>query len=138
MNYINFHKYFNDFLLINLSDIRNIEPEFDTRRLFEWQKKGYLIKIMNNFYTFADKKINENEYNIIANKLVEPSYISLEYALSHYSLIPEIVYWRTSVSTKKTRKITTDIGNFSYQTLKKKLFFGYVFKNLKNAKFKIA
>lgn len=138
MNYIDFHKYFNDFLFINLADIRNIEPEFDTRRLFEWQKKGYIKKVINNFYIFTDKKLKENEVNVIANKLIEPSYLSLEYALSYYSLIPEIVYWRTSVSTKRTKRIATDIGNFSYQTLKNKLFFGYIFKGFEKSVFKIA
>lgn len=138
MKYIEFQKKFKDYSIINLADVRNIYPDFDHRRFFEWQKKGYIKKVINNFYVFADKKLSDPELNFIANKLYEPSYLSLEYALNYYSLIPEVVFWRTSVTTKKTTKWQTDLGNFSYQTIKNDLFFGYKMVKADNAIYKIA
>jgi predicted transcriptional regulator of viral defense system len=138
MRYIDFQKQFKDYLIINLADIRGIYPDFDHRRLHEWQKSGYIKKVINNFYVFADKEFNEVEINYIANKLREPSYLSMEYALSYYSLIPETVFWRTSVSAKKTKKISGFLGNFSYQQIKSNLFFGYTLSRINKTSFKIA
>jgi predicted transcriptional regulator of viral defense system len=138
MNYINFQRQFKDYLLINLADIRGIYPDFDNRRLHEWQKKGYIKKIINNFYIFIDKEFNEVDINFIANKLYEPSYLSMEYALSYYSLIPETVFWRTCVTSRKTKKISAFIGNFSYQKIKSNLFFGYRLVKINKAAWKIA
>lgn len=138
MKYIDFQNKFKNYPIIHLSDIKNIESNFDNRRLYEWQKKGYLKKVANNFYIFADKNFSESEINFIANQLYDPSYISLEYALAYYGLIPEIVYLKTCVSTKKTKRINSIIGNFSYQKIKKELFFGYHFIKNGDTSFKIA
>lgn len=66
-----------------------------------------------------------DEY-LLANILYQPSYISLEFALSYYSLIPESVYLITSVTTKPTREFAVGKLFFSYQTIKKQAFVGYV------------
>jgi hypothetical protein len=50
----------------------------------------------------------------IANLLHGPSYVSLEYALSHYSLIPERVTEVTSVTPGRSKRYQTPIGYFSY------------------------
>ncbi len=138
MKYINFYNQFKDYLVITLIDVKNIYPDFDHRRLYEWQKKGYIKKIVNNFYVFTDKEFNEADLNFIANKLYEPSYLSMEYALNYYSLIPEIVFWRTSVTSRKTKRVETSIGNFYYQKIKSNLLFGYKLIKIDKAAFKIA
>lgn len=61
----------------------------------------------------------------IANQLVFPSYISLEYALSYHNLIPERVYQVTSITSKKTTEFENAFGVFTYHNLKPGLFFGY-------------
>jgi len=61
----------------------------------------------------------------IANKLYQPSYVSLETALSYYGIIPEVVYAVTSVTTKPTREFKTPKSVFSYQRIKKSVFAGY-------------
>ena len=138
MKYIDFYNHFKEYPIIHLSDIKNAESDFDHRRLYEWQKKHYLKKVANNFYIFADKQLSDFEMNFISNKLYEPSYLSFEYSLSYYDLIPETVFLYTSVTTKKTRIIKSEIGNFSYRNIKTELFFGY--RLIKNEKisFKIA
>jgi predicted transcriptional regulator of viral defense system len=64
----------------------------------------------------------------IANYLLTPSYLSLEYALSYYDLIPEKVTVYTSVTTKKTTKYKTPVGIFEYRSVKESLFSGFTKK----------
>lgn len=54
-----------------------------------WAKKGYLVKLKNGIYAFAKdyEKIKGEE---IASVLYQPSYLSLESALSFYGFIPEM------------------------------------------------
>lgn len=83
---------------------------------------GLFVKLRNNYYTIKDSQ--PSPY-LIANKIYQPSYISLERALSHYGIIPEVVYAVTSVTTKSSREFTTPKGNFIYQCIKKIAFTGY-------------
>lgn len=138
MKYIEFRNQFKNCPIIRLSDVKNFYPNFDDRRLYEWQQKSYLKKIANNFYIFPEKELNESELNFIANLLYEPSYLSLEYALNYYSLIPEAVFWRTNITSRITKKLLTPIGNFSYRKVKNNLLFGYKLVENKEITFKIA
>ena len=47
--------------------------------------------------------------------IYSPSYISLEYALSKYSLIPERVYSITSICLNRSRTFRTPLGTFTYK-----------------------
>ncbi len=138
MKYTDFQNNFKKRVLIDVREVRQIFPDFESRRFYEWQKKGYLKKLSNLFYVFADKKIDEVENNFIANKLLEPSYISLESALRHYDLIPEAVFLTTSITSRKTKMIETPIGNFQYRKLKAELFFGYTIVDHLSASYRIA
>jgi len=85
-------------------------------------ESGLFLKLRNNFYIIKDSNPN---YFFIANKLYRPSYISLETALSHYKIIPEVVYGITSITTKASREFKTLVGVFGYQSIKKSAFTGY-------------
>jgi predicted transcriptional regulator of viral defense system len=136
MRYIDFYAQFKRNLLIDLRDVLVVFPDFDKRRLNEWQKKGYLIKIASNFYAFSDIDITEEVLMFWANKVYAPSYISLESALSFHGLIPEGVFNITSVSSLKKRnvKINSDKiqTTLSYRKIKRELFFGYSTVKIKN------
>jgi hypothetical protein len=54
----------------------------------------------------------------LANLIYGPSYVSLEYALSHHGLIPERVETITSITTRRSRDFDTPFGTFSYRMLK--------------------
>ena len=62
-------------------------PKFDSRRLFEWKQKGYLIKLTNKWYVFSNVAIIDGLNYLISNSICQPSYISLETALCFYELI---------------------------------------------------
>lgn len=125
MKFLDLKHQFRDFAVFSLPDIRKAEPDFDVRRLVEWQEKGYIKKIVKNFYVFSDLEITEPALFIIANTIYSPAYISLEMALSYYHLIPESVYGITAATTKKTTTFSTPLGDFIYRSLKPELFFGY-------------
>ncbi|MDP2864587.1 MAG: hypothetical protein Q8N73_02975 [bacterium] len=93
-------------------------------------KSGLFIKLRNGFYVLTD---SNPSYYFLANKLYQPSYISLEKALSHYGIIPETVYSITSITTKPTREFKTPKGIFSYQRIKKEAFVGYEPKDIGGA-----
>jgi predicted transcriptional regulator of viral defense system len=138
MKYIDFLDKFKNFTVIDIDNIKTAFPDFSSRRLYEWQKSKKIIKIIRGYYVLSDKKLTDNDFCLIANKLREPSYISTEYALQYYSLIPEAVFLRTSVCTKKTLSIESPIGNFNYRSIRENLFFGYIIKGQESSKFKIA
>jgi predicted transcriptional regulator of viral defense system len=125
MNFIQFKNSLRDFPVFSIADIRAAHGGFDRRRLSEWQKKGYIKKIIKGHYLFSDFDIDESTLLAIANKIYKPSYISFETALSYYRLIPESIYMITSASTRRTSLFETPMARFSYRTIKPSLFFGY-------------
>ncbi len=81
-------------------------------------KRGLYLSLP--YYNSTNQRTNLVEY--ISSILVQPSYISLEYALSQYGLIPESIFSITSVTIKKTKIFTTSIGTFKYRNIKKELY----------------
>jgi len=138
MLYNQFKDYFKDFLIFSLADMRKAEPDFDRRRLNEWQDKGYIKKLRRGYYIFSDTSLNEEALFLIANRLYPSSYVSLEMALSYYGLIPEGVYSITSVSSKKTARFKTPIADFVYRKIKPELLFGYRLGEYNGQGYKIA
>jgi predicted transcriptional regulator of viral defense system len=138
LNYITFEKHLKAFSVFSIQDIEKRFPGFDYRRLVEWQKKKYILKIRNGFYTFNSNKGGEPFLYYVANKIWKPSYVSLESALSYYGFIPEGVFTITSITTLNTARYQTIIGNFSYRSIHPKLFFGYKLEVINGIKFAIA
>lgn len=138
MRFLDVRNQLRDVTMFSLLDLRKIESGFDRRRLVEWQKKGYIKKIIRNFYVFSDQEITEPALFVIANTVYSHSYISFEMALTHYQLIPESVYGITSATTKKTTMLKTPLGDFIYRSLKPELFFGYIPIPFQNQRYLIA
>lgn len=103
--------------------------------IHQYAKKEFFSKIKNGLYCLNSS--NPGSFKL-ANKIYEPSYISLETALSFYGIIPETTYSILSISTKATRSFDSLNKNFKYHRIKKELFTGYFFKNQANEKFLIA
>lgn len=138
MKYLELRENLKDFVLFSVADVLKIDADFHAQRLSEWQEKGYIKKISKGYYVFSDIQINESVLFLIANELYTPSYVSLEMALSFYGIIPESVYTVTSITPRRTRSLKTDIGQFSYASVKPNLFFGYRLESFGQHNFKIA
>lgn len=91
-----------------------------------WRRQGYIIPLKRGVYVLNNEfRKQPLSMGFISNFLLSPSYISLEYALSYYNLIPEGVAVYTSISTKKTTKFMTPLGVFEYRSIKESLFSGF-------------
>ena len=102
-----------------------LKPDFDRSNLFRWVKKGYLSKLRQDWYAFSDLKGSPETARYVAQRIYTPSYISLHTALSFYGIIPEAVTSITCVTSNRPATYSNDFGEFSYQTVKPALFFGY-------------
>ena len=86
-------------------------------------KKGDIIRVKKGLYVFGPK-LAEQPYSreTLANLIYGPSYISLEYGLSFYGLIPERVRVVTSVTNKRKKVFETPVGTFTYRYIHPSLF----------------
>lgn len=123
MKYIDFINSFKE-PIFTLQDLKICGIEVSSVQLSQWTKNRYLIKLKNGVYVFSERK-DLLSMEAISHSLFEPSYISLERALSRHGLIPEIVYNCTALTTRKTKTIKNDFGVFIFRNIKKDLFFGY-------------
>lgn len=124
MNFLEFSKVFANDRLI---DIRNVCTYFnglDRRRLYEWQKRGLIAKVTNNYYVMTGKPLDGQGLKTIACQIYAPAYIGLASALSWYNFIPEAVFQTTAITTRRNKYITTALGDFRYHSIKNGLFFG--------------
>jgi len=80
--------------------------------------KGIIIRVKKGLYVFGNGA-RQATYSteILANLIYGPSYISLDYALQYYGLIPERVEGVTSVTTGRSRRFLTPVGLFIYRML---------------------
>lgn len=103
--------------------------------LEEETKQGFFVRLKKGLYALKTDLPTEQE---IANCLYQPSYISFEYALAFYNILPEMVYQVTSVTTKPTRVFTLDDKVFSYFKIKDKAYTGYRFVDKEGRRFLMA
>jgi hypothetical protein len=81
-------------------------------------KQGVLTRLKKGLYTFAGLYQDASVDSIvIANRLYAPSYVSFDYALSYYDLIPERVYEVTSATLHAKKLFETPLGRFSYRPI---------------------
>lgn len=113
------------FLCFSVQDARKHFPDFDRKRLTEWQKKGYLQKVVREYYIFTEVTKDTNLWWYVANRVFEPSYISLQSALNYYGFIPEAVFQVLSITTKRTRDLGASSVRFIYRNMKNSCYFGY-------------
>ena len=110
--------------------------KISTKHFLETQtKQGTFARLKKGLYCLRTDQPTEQE---IANNLYQPSYISFEYALSYYGLLPEMPYTITSATTKPTRNFTINSSTFLYRTIKKTLYTGYSLVKTENNSFLIA
>lgn len=127
----------------NLLDIVGDDPVFETsllaagdispyqaqRRLSDWTKAGKVNPLRRGLFVLpkSARTIEPHPF-VIANRLVCGSYISLEMALSYYSLIPEYVAVITCITTGRPREWENEFGRFQYHHIQPRYFFGMEYR----------
>lgn len=81
-------------------------------------KRNHIIRIKKGLYIWGEN-LRETPYSkqVLSNLIYGPSYISLEYALSFYGLIPERVHIVTAVTPQRNKLFKTPLGTFEYRYL---------------------
>lgn len=92
-------------------------------------KQKFILRLKRGLYISVRSDISEQE---IANRLYQPSYLSLEYVMHQKGSLAEAPYEITSVTTKPTRKFEVDGKIFSYTTIQKSQYGGYGIEKINN------
>lgn len=129
----------NKYYIFSSGDILSFYPKEKRTNLKKmisrWSEKGWIRPLKRGLYELSYPRDLTIPDLYIANKLYSPSYVSLETALSNYSIIPEVSMAVTSLTTKPTRRFKNKHGLFIYRTVKADAFTGYYVE--KNGSFDI-
>lgn len=99
--------------------IRMLEGYARPRDKITWLlKNDVLVRVKKGLYVFGPEYARgPYSVEVLANLIYGPSYISMQYALSFYGLIPERVEVVTSVTSKRDKEFRTPAGVFAYRYL---------------------
>lgn len=134
MTYTQFYNQWHSLGCFSIHQVHAIVPTFNRSNLHQWQRSGYIVPLRQGWYAFSDYIQQPDFARFIAGKICAPSYISLHTALSFYGIIPEAVVEITSVTTQKTCRYENAFGQFSYQTIRPRLFWGFEPKTMRDGK----
>ncbi len=100
------------------------------KKIFDLRKKGYLKSIKRGeYFNLKSKFLESTPYEMIANSLYFPSYVSMEWALQYYGLIMDRVSTVTSVTLRRSNNFKTPYATFSYQHIPKNRYpIGHITK----------
>jgi predicted transcriptional regulator of viral defense system len=103
------------------------EPEeYIQVQISRWVDAGKLIQIRRGWYLIAEPYQSRRiPPGVIANRVVTPSYLSLEWALSFHGLIPEETPNPTSVTTARAQNFRGAGCFFIYRHIKPDYFRGF-------------
>lgn len=104
----------------------DIDPANVRRQLSRWTRAGRLYQLRRGVYALAPpyRKVKPHPF-LVANILVRSSYVSLQAALAHYGLIPEVTPAVTSVTTRRPGRWETPLGDYEFRHIKTDWFLGY-------------
>lgn len=102
---------------VSTAELRSCFTDFASpeKKIQSLEKNGELIRLKRGLFVVNPELTNKNnDARLCANHLYGPSYVSLQWALRYYGMIPEQVFMMTSVTTKRSRTFDTPLGRFSY------------------------
>ncbi|MGI6394704.1 MAG: type IV toxin-antitoxin system AbiEi family antitoxin domain-containing protein [bacterium] len=101
-----------------LSEYKNVRVKIN-----DMLKKKEIVRIKKGLYVLGKPYSKSLFYKeTLSNLIYGPSYISLEYALSFYGMIPEKVQIVTAVTNKRNKVFDTPLGRFSYRYINTSLY----------------
>ena len=109
----------------------DVQPEYIRLQLDRWVKAGKIDQLRRGVYVLAAPYQKQKPHPfLVANRLQQPSYVSLQSALAFYGMIPDIVNETSSVTTVRNERLNTPLGVFEYRYINKNFFGGYRLSNL--------
>lgn len=125
MDYLSFRDKIAPLGCVSTEQINLFFPNYDRNSITRWVTAGRLVKLRRGWYALSECTKERDFVLYLAGKMVNPSYLSLQWALSFYGIIPETIVSFTSVTTLKPQHYDNALGNFVYQSIAPHLFFGY-------------
>lgn len=104
----------------NLFKIKNRQTLY--KRVQRLEQEKIIKQLMKGKYWFRLKPVDDYT---LANFLRYPSYVSLESALSFYSIMTGFSYQVTSITVRKPTELEADQKEFIYSQISQKLFWGW-------------
>jgi predicted transcriptional regulator of viral defense system len=97
-------------------------------------KENDIIRVKKGLYVWGeDLRRRPYSKQVLSNLIYGPSYVSLEYALSFYDLVPERVDVVTAVTPQRHKLFETPVGTFEYCHLHHGAFpWGVHWKNVED------
>ena len=95
-------------------------------QLNRWVRSGHVLRLRRGVYALGKpyRQTMAHPFSV-ANALKKASYVSLQSALAHYSMIPEYVPVTTSVTTGRPEELDTPAGRFQFRHVTNRLFQGF-------------
>lgn len=113
------------FTLGDISKLFEVKEITIKTALKRFQNKGVVSKLARNKYLFELAVESPSQYQM-ANFICQPSYISLETAMSLRGIIDQFSYVITSVTSKKSRKVNYKGLIFDYTHVNRNIFTDYI------------
>jgi predicted transcriptional regulator of viral defense system len=104
----------------------DVDPVDVRRQLSRWAGNGRLYRLRRGLYALAPpyRKVKAHPF-VVANRMVRPSYVSLQSALAIHGLILESVPVTTSITTGRPGEFSTPLGTFVFRHVRTPLFQGF-------------
>ena len=111
----------------SLLDVIGVSQRQARLQLVRWVTAGKLIRLRRSLYALNHpfRRIEPHPF-LLANRIRKASYVSLQSALSYYSMIPEYVPIVTSVTTGRPEEVRTGLGIYAFRHMRKPLFGGFL------------
>ncbi|MFZ4524511.1 MAG: type IV toxin-antitoxin system AbiEi family antitoxin domain-containing protein [Chlorobium sp.] len=85
--------------------------------------EGWLVAVKRGLYVVSPELTSiPVSLPLVANHLYGPSCVSMDYALSHYGIIPDRVFDVTSMTIRRSKRYDLQLGRFSYTHSDQKLY----------------
>ena len=132
MDFIDFKKQFIDFGVVTPHQICSVLESFDRSDIGHWSDMGLMIKLRNGHYAFSDFLKVKDFKLAIANKILQPSYLSMQSALKFHGALSSSSERITSVTCGKQVFYSNDFGEFAYHKISENMMFGAIRTNISN------
>lgn len=140
MRYDDFIDRFGQLPVIDLATMVQMtgEPRGTIRmQVSRWSRSGRLVPLRRGLYTLPERHGTPNPA-LLANAIYAPSYLTAEWALSYYGLIPEMGVTYISASPRKSALFDNAFGRFRYLHMKPSACFGFQWVSIAGARVRIA
>ena len=132
MDFIDFKKQFLNLGVVTPHHVCSLFDSFESNNMGLWSDMGLMIKLRNGYYAFSDF-LKVTDFNlVVANKIITPSYISMQSALKFHGAISKSSPRVISVTCAKQVFYSNDFGEFCYQKINESMMFGSIRENISN------